>query len=98
MSCGNKINEKVTLDLIVAPTCKYCGNPVALPDDINKFQHSRFVAATQQTVAKKDFSVGIFIALLLFFWPGAIYYVVTRRSKAIAESPVFQSLHFDRTG
>jgi hypothetical protein len=79
VSCGTKINQKVSLDLSNPPRCSYCGTGVPT-DQLNKLKQE-VVLSIQSTPASvsSDFNVAIFIALLIFFWPGAVFYVIKKK-------------------
>jgi hypothetical protein len=79
VSCGNKINQKVTLDLSNPPRCTYCGTGVSA-DHLNKLKHEVVLSIqSTPTPVTSDFNVAIFIALLIFFWPGAVIYVIKKK-------------------
>lgn len=83
--CGNNINQRVSLHFSKLPTCKYCGTTISI-DDLNKLKHevlSRREVSGNATVAGGNFSVGVFVLLLIFFWPGAIAYIIIKKSKAV---------------
>ena len=79
INCGNKINQKVSLDLSNPPKCQYCGTGVST-DHLNTLKQE--VLRSMQTVQPKepDFNVAVFVALLFFFWPGAIFYWVRKKN------------------
>jgi len=80
-SCGSKLNEKLSIDVLSTPKCEYCGNPVASSDDLN--QMKKELLANRDAIKKadqKNFSAGIFVTLLIFFWPAAIYYIIKNKS------------------
>jgi hypothetical protein len=80
VSCGNKINQKVSLDLSNPPRCNYCGTGVPA-DHLNKLKQEVIqniqVAAAAPVVS--EFSVGIFVVLLIVFWPAAVIYVIKKK-------------------
>jgi hypothetical protein len=79
-NCGNKVNEKVSLALDTPPRCQYCGTGVSV-DQLNKLKHE--VMLNMQVVpvqGKGQFNVGLFVALLIIFWPGAIAYMLIKKS------------------
>ena len=79
VNCGNKITEKVSLNLSNPPRCQYCGTGVPA-DHLNKLKQE--VLLTLQAPAEageKDFNIPVFILLLVFFWPGAIFYLVKKK-------------------
>lgn len=80
-SCGSKVDEKVSFDLLTPPTCEYCGNPLATSEDLNQLKKD--LMATTEVVAaavSKEFNVAVFVVLLVVFWPGAIFYVIKQKS------------------
>jgi hypothetical protein len=84
ISCGNKINQKVSLDLSNPPRCQYCGTGVPA-DDLNKLKQE--VLLTMQQVipvppGKGEFSTPLFIVLLIVFWPAAVAYVIVKKTSA----------------
>lgn len=81
--CGNNLNQKVSLHFSQLPTCRYCGTTISV-DDLNKLKHE--VMSSRNIVVeppKSDFSVGVFVLLLIFFWPGAVAYVIIKKSNKI---------------
>lgn len=81
-SCGNANNYKISLSFAALPSCKYCGTPIGV-DELNDLKHK--VLSTRDTsrpVPTNDFKVGIFVLLLIFFWPAAIAYLIIKKQKA----------------
>jgi hypothetical protein len=79
VSCGNKINQKVSLDLSNPPRCNYCGTGVPA-DHLNKLKHEVLLSIQATPApATSEFSVGIFILLLVLFWPAAVIYVIKKK-------------------
>lgn len=80
MNCGNKINQLVSLDLSNPPKCSYCGTGVPT-EHLNKLKQEVLITMQVQptTGKEKDFNVTVFVLLLIFFWPGAIFYVVKKK-------------------
>jgi hypothetical protein len=81
VNCGNKINEKVSLNLSNPPRCQYCGTAVPV-DHLNKMKQEVLASMQIQQSAEekgKEFSIPIFVVLLIFFWPGAIFYLVKKK-------------------
>lgn len=78
-NCGNIISSN-------DPECKYCGtrNPNcsfsarAVPV---RTSNSNGAAEPETSPKKNNFSVGIFIVLLIFFWPGAVIYAIVASTK-----------------
>ena len=94
-NCGNKINEKVSLSLVNVPRCRYCGTGVSV-EELNKLKQdvlrSMNTAPLPNTSGK--FNVGVFVILLIVFWPAAIAYVIIKRSSsAVALSNLQASLN-----
>ncbi len=81
-SCGAKSEEKISLALSKSPQCQYCGSALQTPEHFEQLKKDVLKRSEQQQAltAKGEFNVGIFIILLLLFWPAAIYYVVKRKS------------------
>lgn len=79
-NCGNAMleNEK---------ECKYCGQPNPIyraPSPVKSFieQQTKSFTETHHNYnepEEKDFSMGIFILLLIFFWPAALVYVFIKK-------------------
>lgn len=81
--CGNNINQRVSLHFSKLPTCKYCGTTISI-DELNKLKQQVLTTREiQQEVPAGNFSVGVFVLLLIFFWPGAIAYVIIKKGKSI---------------
>jgi DNA-directed RNA polymerase subunit RPC12/RpoP len=82
-NCGSKVNQKVTLDLASQPNCPYCGTPVST-DYLNNLRQEvlKSTQSIQESTRTKkgEFSVVIFILLLIFFWPAAIVYLVIKKT------------------
>lgn len=86
-NCGHKINQKVSLDLSNPPRCHYCGTGISA-DHLNKLKHDVLmsmqqkpaVAAPTAMVNAGDFNIVLFVILLLFFWPAAVFYVIKKKS------------------
>lgn len=89
VSCGTKINQKVSLDLSNPPRCNYCGTGVPA-DHLNKLKQE-VILSLKSTPApvESDFSIGVFIALMIFFWPGAVIYVI--KKKVMVQRPQLAS-------
>lgn len=74
--CGNMMSEK-------EEKCKYCGssNPNYVAPKFSIFsspatQNSSTDVEPVEESSGKKMSVGIFILLLIFCWPGAIIYLI----------------------
>jgi DNA-directed RNA polymerase subunit RPC12/RpoP len=91
-NCGNKINEKVSLSLTNPPRCQYCGTGVSV-DELNKLKQEvmRSMQFIPVSTGKSEFNVGVFILLLIIFWPGAIAYVIIKKSANSAALANLQS-------
>jgi hypothetical protein len=74
-SCGANINSHVSLDLPTAPACEHCGGPV-VTGDLNRLKLERVDALRTQESTKQEFSVLLFVFLLIVFWPAAVAYAV----------------------
>lgn len=81
-SCGAKTEQKISLSLLKSPQCQYCGSALQTPEHFEHLKNDILKKSVQQqaSAAKGGFNVGIFIVLLLLFWPGAIYYAVKKNS------------------
>lgn len=79
VNCGNKISQLVSLDLSNPPKCSYCGTGVPA-DHLNKLKRDVLLSTqTPETAVKeKSFSITVFVLLLIFFWPGAAFYLVKK--------------------
>jgi len=87
VSCGNKINQKISLDLSNPPRCQYCGTGVSV-DYLNKMKQDVIMSMQAPVVDQGgDFSVGVFIALLVFFWPAAIVYLIVKKKASFTPAP-----------
>ncbi|MBK8398783.1 MAG: hypothetical protein IPL26_26490 [Leptospiraceae bacterium] len=90
-SCGAAINQKVTLSLNNAPECPYCKNPFPWNflnelkrktiNEIYSQEHSKEQIIQPIQLPKRNFSIGIFLLLLILIWPLAIYYAISRDKK-----------------
>jgi hypothetical protein len=76
-SCGANVNQQVSLDLPKAPACASCGSPVTA-GDLNKMKldQVRELRVAEEAKKQHQFSVLLFIVLLLVFWPAAVAYAV----------------------
>ena len=82
--CGNIVPD-------TDKCCKYCGsnNPnyvkpiskIIFGDSSSSSSSSNTSSSANEVLSKKKFSVGIFILLLIFCWPGAIIYLIFCYSK-----------------
>lgn len=74
-SCGAHVNMQISIDLPKAPACAHCGAPVAT-GDLNKLKLDRVDALRESAAKRGEFSVVLFIVLLILFWPLAVIYAV----------------------
>ena len=85
--CGNIINRKIPLNLSEIPLCPYCNNPIDityLNDEKKRIIDSIVSRETAREIIheeKKDINIAVLILLVLFFWPGAIIYIIVRSKK-----------------
>ncbi|MEM7406837.1 MAG: hypothetical protein AAF458_16180, partial [Pseudomonadota bacterium] len=70
-SCGAHVNMQVSIDLPKAPACAHCGAPVA-SGDLNQLKLDRVDALRESSRKKGEFSVLLFVVLLILFWPLAV--------------------------
>lgn len=85
VSCGTKINQKVSLDLSNPPRCNYCGTGVPA-DHLNKLKQEVILSLKSRPASiESDFSIGVFVALMIFFWPAAVIYVI--KKKVLVQRP-----------
>ncbi len=92
--CAQMISGKVSLHTAILPKCNYCGTPLS-SDDLNKLKQDVLANRhlQQPIVAEGSFSVAAFVGLLIFFWPGAIVYLIVKKGNAIKKySNQFQNL------
>ncbi len=78
--CGNNINERVSLNFSSPPKCKYCGTTVPV-EYLNKAKQDVLTSRKDAVLPtpKKEFSIGVFVALMIFFWPAAIFYILYKK-------------------
>lgn len=89
--CGSKIGTTFPALANEIPECPYCGNPLdvghwnalkfkAIENIKNEKEPPPAEGGTvpRGAAAPRDFSIGIFVILLLLFWPGAIIYAVMK--------------------
>ena len=72
-SCGATVNATLSLDLAQAPACTYCGGPVSTGADIMRMREETLDSIRGPTRNAKPFSIGIFLILVLVFWPAALF-------------------------
>ncbi len=85
--CGHNINKKITLAKLNGLSCSYCGAPIQT-EELSKIR-SNIVEenrAAQKADTGGNFSIGIFIMLLVFFWPAAIIYLAIKKGSAAKKS------------
>lgn len=84
--CGKLVNLNIALNLADIPKCNYCNNPIDI-DYLNKEKNKiidEIIGETKDLKFQKDekkFSVIVLILLLIFFWPGAIAYIIIKTRK-----------------
>ncbi|MCB1159947.1 MAG: hypothetical protein KDK45_20775 [Leptospiraceae bacterium] len=85
-SCGNYVNQKVSLDLNFGNICSYCNNPFPV-HYLNELKLERIEKMkkedwkNKQTVSEKkqsEFSLIIFFLLSILFFPAAIVYAIRK--------------------
>ncbi|MDH5720734.1 MAG: hypothetical protein OEZ13_08990 [Spirochaetia bacterium] len=74
-SCGNINQKNVTLDLSETFACSYCGTQIKA-DKLNDHKLQILNNKEDNIEPPSKFNWGIFVLLLVFFWPGAIYYAI----------------------
>lgn len=85
--CGHKINQKVSLDLSDPPRCPYCGTGVSA-DHLNDLkrevltglQKAPAVIPVAATITAGAFNMPLFVVLLVFFWPAAVFYLIKKKA------------------
>ena len=75
-SCGAAVSAVLTLDLATAPACTYCGGPVSTGEEIMRMREETLDAIRGPVRHSKLFSIGIFLILVLVFWPAALFYAM----------------------
>jgi hypothetical protein len=94
-SCGNSISQKIKLNFSSPPKCAYCGTSAAVTD-LNRLKQdvmeNRFVLQPTENGA---FSVGVFILLLVIFWPAAFIYLFVKKSNA--SKSIFAHVAYDQS-
>ena len=78
--CGNTIDQKVTLDFAEPPKCKYCSTSISV-DHLNELKQKVLLQREGLTreKTKKKFNNVVFILLLVFCWPVAIFYFLRKQ-------------------
>lgn len=74
-SCGAPVNLRLTLELSEPPACAHCGAPV-VEDDLNRLKLEALREIRASSRPEKDFSVLLFVVLLVIFWPAALGYAL----------------------
>jgi hypothetical protein len=82
--CGNKVSEKISLQISQPPKCGYCGNAISA-EELNQLKQEALKETEQATAASGNFNVGIFIVLFIIFWPGAIAYLIVKKSGSMKQ-------------
>ncbi|MGA1823085.1 MAG: hypothetical protein ACMUIP_00385 [bacterium] len=90
-SCGHSIGYTIPLVVTTLPHCNYCNSPLDI-SYINRLKQERIESilgvhsASRANVAfntpKSSFSWGVFVMLLLIFWPAALAYAYLKNGKA----------------
>lgn len=85
--CGSIINRKIPLNLSETLLCPYCNNPIDITylndekkriiDSIVNREPSHGLIHENQ----KGINIAVLILLVIFFWPGAIIYIIVRSKK-----------------
>ncbi len=85
--CGHNINKKITLAKLNGLSCSYCGAPIQT-EELSEIRSSIVEEnrASQEADTGGNFSVGIFILLLVVFWPAAIIYLAIKKGSAAKKS------------
>jgi len=83
-SCGNSIGKTYPLQMNSIPHCPYCSKPL----DVNHWNELKMRTLEnmdgepdRSETDSGEISIGILIFLIIFFWPGAIIYVLNKRRK-----------------
>jgi len=84
--CGGNVEGLVKLSLTDAPECPNCGRKVDLsPQAASKDERlraireeDRRVQEIQTEIYKGDFKTWVFVLLVMFFWPAAIWYIIKK--------------------
>lgn len=81
--CGNSVSKTASLAHLEDLSCSYCGAAIPAGELANvKSDMLKEIAQEQeeaQSRNKNSMSTPIFIALLIFFWPGAIAYYMYKK-------------------
>ncbi len=85
--CGHKISKKTTLANLEGLNCSYCGAPIQT-EELTNIRNNIIEENSISQAANKEgnFSVAIFILLLLFFWPAAIIYLAVKKGSSAKKS------------
>lgn len=89
--CGSKIGTTFPALASEIPECPYCGTPLDVSHwNALKFKAIESIKNEKQPTAgvngpgprggaaAQDFSIGLFVILLMLFWPGAVIYAVVK--------------------
>ncbi len=89
--CGSKIGTTFPALANEIPKCPYCGTPLDVSHwNALKFKAIESIKNEKEPPAgmagtgtgggttTQDFSIGVFVILLLLFWPGAVIYAVAK--------------------
>jgi hypothetical protein len=81
-SCGARVDATFEADLSTAPVCRFCGSAFSA-GELNRLKLDLLsqlrTAPGPIPSGRKTFSIGVFVALMLCFWPAAIVYALSRR-------------------
>jgi len=79
-NCGRDYALSINLSLAKPPACTHCGTP-AESQVFNDYKQD--ILSTRQQLEtqteESSFNTGVFILLLFFFWPGAIFYYIRHK-------------------
>ncbi|MEL6537323.1 MAG: hypothetical protein AAFQ98_18015 [Bacteroidota bacterium] len=80
-NCGKSYGLSINLSLATPPACTHCGTP-AESQVFNDYKQDILSTRTRLETQTEEstFNNGVFILLLIFFWPGAIFYYVRHKS------------------
>ena len=74
-NCGASVSLRLTLELSELPTCSHCASPV-MDEDWNRLKLDALREIREAGTKGSEFSVGLFIVLLIVFWPAALGYAL----------------------
>lgn len=82
-ACAGEISIEVPIGFTQVPSCPYCGDPVCV-DTLDERRHAVLDRLRDEYAPKPEslggvpFSIPVFLALLVFFWPAAMGYALYR--------------------